>query len=33
MVPRLTAVLTRLKTDGAAQRQPDAITAVCHEVG
>jgi hypothetical protein len=33
MVPRITAVLTRLKTDWAAQLQPDAITAVCQEVG
>jgi hypothetical protein len=33
MVPRITAVLTRLNTDWAAQRQPDAITAVCQEVG
>src|SRR5687768_9196450 len=33
MVPRITAVLTRLKTDWAAQLQPEAITAVCQEVG
>lgn len=33
MVPHSTAVLTRLKTDGAAPRQPDAILAVCQEAG
>jgi Transposase DDE domain len=33
MIPHITAVLTRLKTDWAAQLQPDAIMAVCHEVG
>ena len=33
MVPRITAVLTRLKPDGAAQREPDAIRAVCQEAG
>jgi hypothetical protein len=33
MVPRITAVLTRLKVDWAAQLQPDAIMAVCQEAG
>ena len=33
MVPRITAVLTRLKTDGATQLQPDAILAACQEAG
>jgi Transposase DDE domain len=33
MIPRLTTVLTRLKTDWAAQLQPDAILAVCQEAG
>ncbi len=33
MVPRITAVLTRLKTDWAAQLQPDAIMAACPEAG
>jgi hypothetical protein len=33
MVPRITAVLTRLKTDWATQLQPDAIMAACREAG
>jgi hypothetical protein len=33
MIPRITAVLTRLKTEWAAHLQPDAIMAVCHEAG
>jgi hypothetical protein len=33
VVPRSPAVLTRLKTDGAAQLPPDAIMAVCQEAG
>jgi hypothetical protein len=33
MVPRITAVLTRLKTDWEAQLQPDTIQAVCQEDG
>jgi IS4 transposase len=33
MVPRITAVLTRFKTDWAAQLQPDAIKATCQEAG
>ena len=33
MIPRITAVLTRLKTDWAAQLEPDAIMAVCREAG
>ncbi len=33
MIPRITTVLTRLKADWAAQLQPDAILAVCQEVG
>jgi hypothetical protein len=33
MVPRLTAVLTRLKTDWATQLEPDAILAACQEAG
>ncbi len=33
MVPRITAVLTRFKTDWAAQLQPDAIKAACQEAG
>jgi Transposase DDE domain len=33
MVPRITAVLTRLKTDWATQLQPDAILAACQEAG
>jgi Transposase DDE domain len=33
MIPRITAVLTRLKTDWAAQLQPDAMMAVCQEAG
>jgi Transposase DDE domain len=33
MIPRITAVLTRLKTEWAAQLQPDAIMAVCQEAG
>ena len=31
--PRLTTVLTRLKTDWATQLQPDAIMAACQEAG
>jgi hypothetical protein len=33
MVPHIPAVLTRLKTDWAAQLQPDAIRAACQEAG
>jgi hypothetical protein len=33
MVPRITAVLTRLKTAWATQLQPDAILAACQEAG
>jgi hypothetical protein len=33
MVPRIAAVLTRFKTDWAAQLQPDAIKAACQEAG
>jgi hypothetical protein len=33
MIPCITAVLTRLKTEWAAQLQPDAILAVCREAG
>jgi IS4 transposase len=33
MVPRITAVLTRFKTDWEAQLQPDAIMAACQEAG
>jgi len=33
MVPCVTAVLTQLKTDWAAQLQPDAIAAACEQVG
>jgi hypothetical protein len=33
MGPRITAVLTRLRTDGAAQLQPDAMLAGCQEAG
>ena len=33
MVPRITAVLTRLKTDWTTQLQPDAILAACQEAG
>jgi hypothetical protein len=33
MIPCIAAVLTRFKTDGAAQLQPDAILAVCQEAG
>ena len=33
MVPRITAVLTRLNTDWATQLQPDAIMAACQEAG
>jgi Transposase DDE domain len=33
MIPCITAVLTRFKTDWAAQLQPDAILAVCQEAG
>jgi Transposase DDE domain len=33
MIPRITAVLTRLKTDWATQLQPDAIMEVCREAG
>src|SRR5262245_38696041 len=33
MVPRITAILTRLKTDWATQLQPDAISAACQEAG
>ena len=33
MVPRIAAVLTRFKTDWAAQLQPDAIEAACQEGG
>jgi DDE family transposase len=33
MVPRITAVLTRLKTDWATQLEPDAILAACQEAG
>jgi hypothetical protein len=33
MIPRITAVLTRLNTDWATQLQPDAIMAACQEAG
>jgi hypothetical protein len=33
MIPRITAVLTRLNTDGAAHLQPDALMAGCQEAG
>jgi hypothetical protein len=33
MMPRLTTVLMRLKTEWAAQPQPDAMMAVCQEAG
>jgi hypothetical protein len=33
MVPRITAVLTRLQTDWATQLQSDAILAACQEAG
>ena len=33
MIPCITAVLTRLKTEWAAQLQPDAIKATCQEAG
>jgi Transposase DDE domain len=33
MIPRITAVLTRLKTDWATQLQSDAILAACQEAG
>jgi hypothetical protein len=33
MVPCITAVLTRLKTDWATQLQPDAIMVACQEAG
>src|SRR5215510_15719810 len=33
MVPRIAAVLTRFKTEWAAQLQPDAIEAACQEAG
>ena len=33
MIPCIAAVLTRFKTDWAAQLQPDAILAVCQEAG
>ena len=33
MVPHITAVLTRLKTEWATQLQPDAIMAACQEAG
>jgi hypothetical protein len=33
MVPSVTTVLQRFKTDWAAQLQPDAIHAACQEVG
>ena len=33
MVPRITAVLTRLNTDGTTPRQPDALLAACQEAG
>jgi Transposase DDE domain len=33
MVPRITAVLTRLKTEWATQLQSDAILAACHKAG
>jgi hypothetical protein len=33
MIPRLMTVLTRVKTEWAAQLQPDAILAVCQEAG
>jgi hypothetical protein len=33
MVPRITAVLTRLNTDGATHLQPNAILAACQEAG
>jgi hypothetical protein len=33
MVPRITAVLTRFKTDWATPRQSDAILAACQEAG
>ena len=33
MIPRITAVLTRVKTDGAAQLEPDAMMAGCREAG
>jgi hypothetical protein len=33
MIPRITTVLTRLKTDWAAQLEPDVMMAVCREAG
>jgi hypothetical protein len=33
MIPRIAAVLTRFKTDWAAQLHPDAIKAACQEAG
>ena len=33
MVPRITAVVTRLKTDRTTQLQADAILAACQEAG
>jgi hypothetical protein len=33
MIPRIATVLMRLKTEWAAQLQPDAIMAVCQEAG
>ena len=33
MIPCITAVLTRLKTEWAAHVQPDAILAICREAG
>ena len=33
MVPHIIAVLTRMKTDWATPRQPDAIMAACQEAG
>jgi hypothetical protein len=33
MVPRLTTVLTRWKTEWATPRPPDAMMAACQEAG
>jgi hypothetical protein len=33
MIPRIAAVLTRFKTDGAAPLHPDAMKAACQEAG
>jgi hypothetical protein len=33
MIPGITAVLTRLRTEGAAQLPSDAMLAVCREAG